>query len=59
LRLRVCTAGVGILQQHDMARNTPITLAQQRGRKQLAADLEQLRQQALGLAPCSSAGVSR
>jgi hypothetical protein len=57
LRLRLCNAGVGILQQHDMARNTPSTLAQQRGHTQLAAQLEQLRQQALG---CDSAvGASR
>jgi hypothetical protein len=42
-------AGVAILQQHDMARNTPISLAQQRGHRQLAAELEQLRQQALNL----------
>jgi hypothetical protein len=51
-------AGVGILQQHDMARNTPITLAQQRGHKQLAAELEQLRQQALGINSMSAVRVS-
>jgi hypothetical protein len=41
-----------------MARNTPITLAQQRGHKQLAAELEQLRQQALGVTSMSAVELS-
>lgn len=47
-------AGVEVLQQHDARRSTPISLAQQRGHQQLAAELERIR--ARSLAGSSTAG---